>query len=108
LVKLADWRLRLTGDPEAAEEALQRLIGLFPESEVSAQAQKLLKRVPDKARLKANPALRDALQPKKTAQRIRVTTKANASPDTAGAQAPPERAECDTIRIVESDRKKSD
>jgi tetratricopeptide (TPR) repeat protein len=107
LMRLADWRLRLGGDPEAAEAALQGLIGLFPESEVSAAAQTLLRRLPDRARLKANPSLRDALQPRKTAKRVRVTAKAIVQPDTLGAQATPDRAECDTIRIVESDRKKS-
>lgn len=107
LTKLADWQLRLAGDPEAAEAALQRLIGLFPESGTATRAQKMLKRIPDRARLKANPTLRDALAPKKEAARIRVTAKAVVQPDTVPSPASGPAAESDTIRVVESDRSES-
>lgn len=98
LTKLADWQLRLAGDPEGADAALQRLIGLFPETETATRARQLVNQLPDRARLKANPGLRDALQPKKGAKRIRVTTKARAQSDIVVSQ------DSAAIRIVESDR----
>ncbi len=73
LKALADWRLRLDGDPVRAEAALQRLVGLFPESATATEAARLIKRIPDPARLRANPALREALAPKKRGERMRVT-----------------------------------
>lgn len=106
LTKLADWQLRLACDPERAEAALQKLIGLFPETEVAVQAQKLLKRLPDRARLKANPGLRDAMQPGKEPKRIRLTAKAIVQPDTVGSPGSARPAESDAIQIVESDRSK--
>jgi len=73
LKNLADWRLRIDGDPERAEAVLQRLIGLFPESEPASEAGKLIKRIPDRERLRVRPEARNALQPKPAGARIRVT-----------------------------------
>lgn len=74
LKKLADWRLRIEGSPERAEAALQRLIGLFPESRIADEATRLIRRIPDRRRLLQDPASRNALAPKRRGSRIRVTS----------------------------------
>ncbi len=79
LKKLADWCLRIDGSPERAEAALQRLIGLFPESRIAAEAGRLIKRIPDRRRLLQDPASRHVLNPKQRGSRIRVTSAYKAS-----------------------------
>lgn len=74
LKKLADWHLRIEGNPERAEATLQRLIGLFPESGIATEAGQLIKRIPDRERLERAPESRNALKPKQRGSRIRVTS----------------------------------
>jgi tetratricopeptide (TPR) repeat protein len=50
---LADWQLKHRSDPDAARAALQRIIALFPETEIAAKANQRLAHVPTSEELAA-------------------------------------------------------
>ena len=93
LFQLADWSLRIEGDPDAAENALQKLIGLLPETDTAAKASMLIKRIPDRDRLQSRPESRNALRPSKPGERVRVS-KADAV-----AKRPPPSGDFDTVAL---------